>query len=111
MLETVRTGLAEVILSPRTTLAGSTLRRLDFRERYGVHVLAILREGRALRSNLRDVPLRFGDALLLFGRHQKLQLVSTDPEFVVLTRTAEAVGSRRKAAVSALILLLALLPV
>jgi di/tricarboxylate transporter len=111
MLETVRTGLAEVILSPRTTLAGSTLRRLDFRERYGVHVLAIFREGRALRSNLRDVPLRFGDALLLFGRHQKLQLVSTDPEFVVLTRTAEAVGSRRKAAVSALILLLALLPV
>jgi len=111
MLETVRTGLAEVILSPRTSLAGTTLRQIDFRERYGVHVLAILREGRALRSNLRDVPLRFGDALLLFGRHQKLHLVSTDPEFVVLTRTAEAVGSRRKAAVSALILLLALVPV
>jgi uncharacterized protein with PhoU and TrkA domain len=89
MLETVRTGLAEVILSPRTALAGQTLRELDFRERYGVHVLAILREGRAIRSNLQNIPLKFGDALLLFGRHQKLHLVASDREFVVLTRTPE----------------------
>jgi len=111
ILETVRTGLAEVILSPRTSLVGATLRQLDFRERYGVHVLAILREGRAIRSNLQSIPLRFGDALLLFGRHQKLQIVGSDPEFVVLTRTAETIASKGKAALSGLILVATLVPV
>ncbi len=40
-------GLVEAILSPRTTLAGKTLRQLNFREKYGLSVLAIWREGQS----------------------------------------------------------------
>ena len=36
-------GLVEAILSPHTTLAGKTLRQLNFREKYGLNVLAIWR--------------------------------------------------------------------
>jgi Trk K+ transport system NAD-binding subunit len=39
----------ETILSPHTTLVGMTLRQLNFREKYGLSVLAIWREGRAYR--------------------------------------------------------------
>jgi di/tricarboxylate transporter len=71
-LESARIGLEEAVLSPRTTLAGKTLRQLNFREKYGLNVLAIWREGRAFRSNLRDMALRFGDALLLYGRRDRM---------------------------------------
>ena len=64
-LESEEIGLVEAVLSPHSTLAGKTLRELNFRFKYGLSVLAIWREGRAYRSNLRDNPLRFGDALLI----------------------------------------------
>jgi Trk K+ transport system NAD-binding subunit len=41
-------GLVEAILSPHTTLVGTTLRQLNFREKYGLSVLAIWREGKLL---------------------------------------------------------------
>lgn len=66
-LESEEVGLAEAVLSPHSTLAGKTLRDLNFRFKYGLSVLAIWHEGRAYRSNLRDMHLRFGDALLLYG--------------------------------------------
>ncbi|HSM75033.1 MAG TPA: SLC13 family permease, partial [Desulfobacterales bacterium] len=66
-LESQQVGVTEVLLSPRTTLAGKTLADLLFRERYGISVLAIWRRGRAYRSGLQDMPLQFGDALLVYG--------------------------------------------
>ena len=82
-------GLVEAILSPRTILAGKTLRQLNFREKYGLSVLAIWREGQAFRSNLRDMPLRFGDALLLLGSREKMRTLGREPDFIVLTETAQ----------------------
>jgi uncharacterized protein with PhoU and TrkA domain len=66
-LETANIGLTEAVISPHTTLAGKTLNQLHFREKYGINVLAIWRGGKAYKSELRDLALRFGDALLLYG--------------------------------------------
>ena len=57
-LETERTGIAEVLLSPHTRLVGQTLRQLGVRRKYGLVVLAIWREGRPHRTGLRDLALR-----------------------------------------------------
>ena len=59
------TGMVEAILSPQTTLEGKTLRQINFREKFGLNVVALWRKGKAYRSNLRDTELHFGDALLL----------------------------------------------
>lgn len=83
------TAVEEVLLSPRTTLVGKTLRDLAFRDRYGLQVLALMREGRVHRSGIRDMALRFGDSLLLIGRRDKLALLARDPDFLVLTRSRE----------------------
>jgi di/tricarboxylate transporter len=109
-LESERIGLLEAVLSPRTSLVGSTLRDLAFRARYEVQVLAILREGRAIRSGLRDLALKFGDALLLMGPREKLDLLSREPDFLVLNRPAPAVQTRR-APTSVLIIAAVLTPV
>ena len=104
-------GLVEAILSPHTTLVGKTLRQINFREKYGLNVLALWRKGQAHRSNLRDIDLQFGDALLLLGGRQKLQLLGQEPDFIVLTETAQEELRRDKMKFSILIMSGVLLPV
>jgi di/tricarboxylate transporter len=110
-LESRDVGLAEIVLSPETTLVGRTLRELDFRDRYGLTVLAIWREGRAYRTDLRDMELRFGDAILLHGPRDRLRLLGGDPEFLVVSEPAQPPPRRAKAPLAVLILAGALTPV
>jgi len=104
-------GLVEAILSPQTTLEGKTLRQINFREKFGLNVLALWRKGRAYRSNLRDMDLQFGDALLLLGPRNKLQLLGREPDFIVLTETAQEALRLEKMKLSILIMAGILAPV
>jgi di/tricarboxylate transporter len=104
-------GLVEAILSPQTTLEGKTLRQINFREKFGLNVLALWRKGRAYRSNLRDRDLQFGDALLLLGPRNKLQLLGREPDFIVLTETAQEELRLEKMKLSILIMAGILAPV
>ena len=104
-------GLVEAILSPQTSLEGKTLRQINFREKFGLNVLALWRRGKAYRSNLRDVDLRFGDALLLLGPREKLQLLGREPDFIVLTEKAQEELRLEKMKLSMLIMGGVLLPV
>src|SRR3990172_7724729 len=52
-LETEEVGLVEAVISPHSKIDGKNLRELQFREKFGLNVLAIWRGGRAYRSNLR----------------------------------------------------------
>ena len=111
-LETANVGLVEATLSPHTTLVGKTLRELHFREKYGLTVLAIWREGRIYRSSeLRDLALRFGDALLLYGNRSNFPLLGREPDFLVLTASAQEHPRLSKAKVSIPIMAAVLLPV
>jgi di/tricarboxylate transporter len=111
MLENNRVGLAGVVLSPSSTLDGKTLRQLHFRDKYGLSVLAIWRGGTAYRSDLRNFPLKFGDALLLHGPRDRLIVLGSEPDFLVLTREAQEAPRISKAPVAALIMAGVLLPV
>ncbi len=109
-LESKEIGLVEAVLSPHSTLTGKTARELNFRAKYGLTVLAIWREGRAYRSNLRDIALRFGDALLLYGPRDKLRLLGTEPDFLVLSEEVQEPPRLKKAPVALLVMGLVLLP-
>lgn len=104
-LESETLELVEVVLSPHTRLAGKTLQQLNFREKYGLNVLAIWHNGRAYRSNLADRPLHFGDALLVFGPQARIRMLGRDPDFLVLQEAAQEPPRLEKAPIAALILL------
>ncbi|MFQ5527251.1 MAG: SLC13 family permease [Thermoanaerobaculia bacterium] len=104
LLESESVGLAEVVLSPRSALAGRTLADLHFREKYGMNVVAISRAGETIRKGLRDEPLFFGDALLLHGARDKLQVLAKEPDFLVLTEEASEPIRSKLAPVSALLM-------
>ncbi len=83
-LETGSLRVIEMTLAPRSNAAGKTLRELDFRERFGLTVLAVWHEGQPRRTNLADLPLQHGDALLVRGRTDRIRLLSREPDFLVL---------------------------
>lgn len=47
-------GLAEVLISPDSSLINRSLRKANFKERFGVNVLAIKRQGKYLFDNVLD---------------------------------------------------------
>jgi len=110
-LQSAQVGIAELVLSPESTLVGRTLRDLEFRGRHGVTVLAVWREGEPHRTQLRDWELRFGDAILVHGPREKLRLLTRDPEFVVVTEPAPEPPRKEKAPIAVGILAAILLPV
>jgi di/tricarboxylate transporter len=83
--------LAEVVLTPRTSLVGKGLREIHFREKYGFNVLALWREGNPLVQGIPDIPLRFGDALLVQGPAMRLQILRSEPDFIVLEEDPDPV--------------------
>jgi len=87
-LENESVGLIEVVISPYSGLVGKNLNELNFRAKYGLNVLAIWREGRSYKSGLRDMPLKYGDALMLHGSREKAVILGSDPDFLVLTSSA-----------------------
>jgi di/tricarboxylate transporter len=109
-LESEEIGLVEAVLSPRSALPGRTLGEVHFREKYGLSVLAIWREGRPHRTDLRDMALQFGDALLLYGPREKLKVLGSEPDFLVLTEEAQEPPRRKKAPVALAIMAAVLVP-
>lgn len=110
-LESARIGLAEVVLSPHSRLVGQSLRRINFRDKYDLNVVAVWREGEAYRTNLRDLPLRLGDALLVYGTREKVNQLGQEPDFLVLTEAAQEPPRLDKAPLAGLIMLAVLVPV
>lgn len=111
LLSRTNAELAEVALSPRSTLAGSTLAETHFRETYGLNVLGIWHEGQPVRSFLSDHRLHHGDGMLVQGAPEQLALLGRDPNFLVLTHLPEVPQNTDRALVSVLILFAFLLTV
>ncbi|NIS82238.1 MAG: SLC13 family permease [Anaerolineales bacterium] len=82
--------LVEATLAPRSELEGLTLRQIHFRERYGLQVIALWREGLVIQHEFADIPLRFGDAMLLQGPRSQVRLLRMDPNFLILEEELEA---------------------
>lgn len=100
-----RLTLMDATLDPRTRLAGKTAGELNFRERYGIELAGIWREGQAVGADLSNERLQIGDALLLLGPRDRLQLLSSDTDFLVLTPLGQEPPDTRRAPLAALIML------
>lgn len=104
-LETERLTLMDATLDPRSSLAGRTVGELNFRERYGIELAGIWREGTTIGTELADEQLQFGDALLLLGPRDRLQLLSSDSDFLMLTPLGQKPPDTRRAPLAAFIMM------
>jgi di/tricarboxylate transporter len=100
-----RLTLMDATLDPCSSLAGRTVGELNFRERYGIELAGIWREGETVGADLADERLQIGDALLLLGPRDRLQLLDSDSDFLVLTPLGRKPPDTRRAPVAAAIML------
>jgi di/tricarboxylate transporter len=106
-LRSNQVGLIEVALAPRSPYAGKTLRSIHFREKFDLTVLALWREGSTIREGVGDVPLRFGDALLLQGQQDRIKVLHSERGFIVLAEDVEVVTPGRRAWIAGALTVLA----
>ncbi len=106
-LESEDAGFAEVTLAPSSSLLGRTPQDIDFREIYGLTLLSIFRGGAAIPSTIpiRTVPVRFGDALLVYGQREKIQRLARNPNFPALTAELRELTRVHRAPAATLIML------
>jgi di/tricarboxylate transporter len=100
--------LAEVVLLPRATLVGSTLRRHRFAQRHGLQVLAINRHRERIVKKMSDVRLRAGDILLVQGHRDNLAALEDEPGYRVLGAEIAPPPHLKKAPIAVAIFALAL---
>lgn len=75
---------AEVILPPHSKALGQTLKELDFRRRYGVSVIALRRMQRSYRTDVGNLNLGLGDALLIVGNLAQMERLQRSADYIVL---------------------------
>ncbi len=88
-LESHAVEVFEAMLAPRSQLIGMTIRDSHFREKYGLSVLAVWHGDKEVLTDLADVKLHFGDALLLQGPLEKLAILKDDPNLILLMTEGE----------------------
>jgi di/tricarboxylate transporter len=92
-------GITEIVVSPYAGIAGQSLKDIHFREKYGLSVLALRKEGMPIRLGISDLSLHFGDALLVQGPRQRLKLLREERDFIFLEEpeTVEEIKRPEKA--------------
>ena len=103
-------GVAEVLLTPTSKLIGETVSKIGFREKYNLNILGINRKGAYLLQDMAQQKLRFGDAILVQGMWEDIDLLSRETQHVVVVgqpqEHAGLAAANGKAWIAGLIMLL-----
>jgi di/tricarboxylate transporter len=89
-------GMVEVLLTQRSRLIGRSLAQVNFRAKYGLTVLGIRRMGQILEGRIIDIPLQFGDMLLVEGTWDRVRVLRRDArDYIVVGQPAEMAEAER----------------
>ncbi|MFN2137198.1 MAG: SLC13 family permease [Candidatus Promineifilaceae bacterium] len=85
-------GIAEVLLTPRSSYIGRKIAESDFAQKYGVQVISIRRGDRLVSRQ--DAKLAFGDALLVRGSWDSIETLRNERRNFVVVGSPEALSSQ-----------------
>lgn len=83
--------LFEVMIMRDSSFIGQTLKSLDFRQRYALTVLAINRHDETIFEKLSELPLKFGDVLLIQGKRKLLEPLFLRGELLFLEEVSTSI--------------------
>ena len=102
-LQTDDVKIAELLITPKSTLIRRTLKEANFRQRFGLAVLAIYRHGQSLGRKLGVIRLRAGDLLLVQGSEERLLSLEHGTNLLRLDATEAPSADRRQKGFRALV--------
>lgn len=83
-------GIAELLLTPESKLNGRFVKDSNFRDKYGINILGVERNGKYIMSDLKDMKLHSGDVLLIQGTWDDITKISQKQDnWVVLGQPIE----------------------
>ncbi len=102
MQEAGLTGFAELVIPPRSPLAGKSLRDIALRKTWAVEPVMLLSGAGAVHEDFSDQPLRAGDTLVVHGSWDNIEAMSDRKHFFTLTslENKARTGARPWAAVA-----------
>ena len=80
-----RAGISEAVVPPTSRYIGKTPAELQLRKQQGISLLAVNRDKNVLNENLRQLPVRAGDMLVLHSVWTDLAQAAASKDFVVVT--------------------------
>ncbi len=78
-------GFAEVIIPPRSQLAGQSIRHFSLRKRYAVEPVILFSKGEEIRGDFSDHTILSGDTLIVYGPWENIKELKNSSDFVVAT--------------------------
>ena len=86
-LSSSKSGIADIVIPPGSSLIGKSARDLWMRKTYGIAMVALHRDGKTLREgdDIRNLPLEAGDTLVVHTSWDALARLQKDKNFVVVT--------------------------
>ncbi|MEP1215332.1 MAG: SLC13 family permease [Marinobacter sp.] len=88
--------LTEAVITPDSSLVGQTANRLNLRERHGINIVAVARQGQRLKRRLGDIRFNAGDILLVQGNEDTLASALASLGCLPLAERGLRLGSPRK---------------
>ncbi len=89
-------SIVEGVIGPKSTIAGKTIREINFRQRFRMIIVAIHREGKNVRDQLHTLPLEFGDTLLMMGTDKAIENLRRSDDILLLDQPRLQATSFRK---------------
>jgi len=80
-----RAGIAEAVVPPTSRYIGKTAAELRLRKQQGISLLAVNRERNVINENVRKLPVRAGDMLVLHSVWTDLAQAAASKDFVIVT--------------------------
>jgi len=82
-----KSGIAEIVIPPRSGLIDQSAISIRLRKRYGLSVLAIHRGGMTLggQDDVRAIEFQTGDTLVVHTQWDNLARLQTDKDFLIVT--------------------------
>jgi di/tricarboxylate transporter len=82
-----KSGIAEVVIPPGSSLIGKSARDVWMRKTYGLAMIGLHRNGETLREgeDIRNLPFQAGDTLVVHTAWNVLERIEKDRDFVVVT--------------------------
>jgi di/tricarboxylate transporter len=78
------TNFVEVEIAPRSDFIGQSLKQMNFRQRYGLSVIAVYRRHERVLQKIGLLELQFGDVLLIQGPQTRIDELKQDENFIYL---------------------------
>lgn len=82
-----KSGIAEVVIPPGSSLIGKSARDIWMRKTYGLSTIGLHRNGETMREgdDIRNIPFQAGDTLVVHTAWIALERIEKDRDFVVVT--------------------------